>query len=438
VSVTPPPFVKTAKQQEATVLQSRHQHTMLFGGSRSGKTAINLRNTIIRATKARSRHLVARFRFNHLKQSIIYDTLPKVMKLAFPGLTYDLNKSDWFVSLPNGSEVWFGGLDDAQRVEKVLGNEYSTIFLNECTQISWEARNMVMSRLAENSGLNLRAFYDCNPASIKHWTYTLFELKASPDGERIKNPEAYASLKMNPTDNMANLPEEYLKILESLPVRQRERFLYGNFQQDIDGALWNALIVEQAKARGPAELKKKILAVDPAITNRANSDTTGIILCGLDANNHGAVLGDYSIKASPQAWAQRIVNIYRQHQCAYVVVETNQGGDMARTIIHSIDNTVPVREVRASVGKFARAEPIAALYEQGRIWHDDLPRDAQNNLLDLEAELCEYVPVNSAKSPDRLDAMVWGMTDLMLNAQGDTGLALPISTGQGFFQHGAL
>ena len=386
----------------------------------SGKTAINIRNTIIRATKTKSRHLVARFRFNHIKQSIIYDTMPKVMKLAFPTLRYELNKSDWFIKLPNDSEIWFGGLDDAQRVEKVLGNEYSTIFLNECTQISWDARNMVMSRLAENSGLTLRAFYDCNPASIKHWTYTVFEKGMTPDGERIKNFETYARMKMNPTDNMANLPDEYLKILESLPLRQRERFLFGNYQNDIDGALWNALMVEQSKSRGPVELKKKILAVDPAITNREDSDTTGIVLCGLDINNNAGVLADYSIKASPQAWAQRVVNAYRDNQCAYVVVEVNQGGDMARTIIHSIDRSVPIKEVRASVGKFARAEPVAALYDQGKVWHLDTPSDKPYNLLDLETELCEYVPLNSAKSPDRLDASVYAITDLMLGAHATT------------------
>ena len=417
---TPPQFVKTARQEAATALQAAHQHTMLYGGSRSGKTSLNVRNVIIRAHKHKSRHLIARFRFNHVKQSVIYDTFPKVMKLAFPDLKYDLNKSDWFATLPNGSEIWFGGLDDAQRVEKVLGNEYSTIFMNECTQISWDARNTVMSRLAENSGLALRAFYDCNPASTKHWTYTVFKQGLTPDGERIANADAYANIHMNPLDNIANLPSEYIALLESLPARQRKRFLDGEFQADIEGALWNAMMIEQAKARGPAEIKKRIIAIDPAITHREDSDTTGIVLCGQDVNNNAGVLADYSIKASPQTWAQRAVNAYHEHNCAYIVVEVNQGGDMARTILNSIDRTIPIREVRAAVGKFARAEPVAALYEQGKVWHADTTRDMQHNLLDLETELCEYVPTNSTKSPDRLDAMVWGLTDLMLGAQGNT------------------
>src|SRR5690242_16680787 len=101
---------------------------MLFGGSRSGKTFLTVRNVMMRAIKAPgSRHLIARFRFNHVKASIILDTFPKVMKLCFPQVTYNLNKSDWYVTLPNGSEIWFAGLDDKERTEKILGLEFVTI-----------------------------------------------------------------------------------------------------------------------------------------------------------------------------------------------------------------------------------------------------------------------------------------------------------------------
>lgn len=401
------PFIKTPKQCEATELQSSFGHVMLYGGSRSGKTAITIRNIIIRATKKKSRHLIGRFRFNHVKQSIVYDTLPKVMELAFPDLPYTLNKSDWYVTLPNGSEIWFGGFDDKERVDKILGNEYSTIFLNECTQISWDTRNTVMSRLAENSGLRLLAIYDCNPTSRKHWTYTVFKQGESPEGEKIAGIEKYTSLKMNPADNMQNLPEEYLGLLKSLPERQRKRFLEGEFQDDIEGALWNALMIEQAKAMPERGLKKTVIAVDPAVTNNEDSDLTGIVVCSLDENNEGVVHEDYSLKASPNTWVQRVINAYYKHDAAYVVVEVNQGGDMVETMIKNIDRKIKVVKVRASKGKFARAEPVAALYEQGKVRHE-------KSLPDLETEMCEYVPMNSKKSPDRLDALVWGLTDLML------------------------
>ena len=127
-------FDLTPKQQEANaLLASDAQHVMLLGGSRSGKTFLLVRGICMRAIKAaKSRHAVLRFRFNHVKQSIVLDTFPKVMGLCFPQVKYELNKSDWYATLPNDSEIWFGGLDDKERSEKVLGNEYATVLLNEC------------------------------------------------------------------------------------------------------------------------------------------------------------------------------------------------------------------------------------------------------------------------------------------------------------------
>lgn len=401
-------FIKTPRQIEATKLHGEKTHVMLYGGSRSGKTAIDIRNIAARALIKPSRHLIGRLRFNHVKQSIGMDTFPKVMSLAFPNVRYKLNKSDWFVEFENGSEIWFGGFDDKDRVDKILGNEYSTIKLNECTQIDWDTRNTIMSRLAENSGLPLLAMYDCNPTSRKHWSYTVFKEGKTPDGEIIKNHHRYACLQMNPKDNMDNLPQEYIDLLESLPARQRKRFLDGEFQDDIEGALWNILLIEQAKAVPVKELKKTVIAIDPAVTNNENSDLTGIIACGLDIDNHGVVIADYSGKFSPNDWAQRAVNAYHKHEAAYIVAEVNQGGDMVEAMIHNIDKTIVVKKVRASKGKFARAEPVAACYERGEVRHCE-------GLDELETEQCEYVPLNSKKSPDRLDAVVWGLTDLIVS-----------------------
>ena len=132
-------FALTAKQDEARDLfGSEAMYYLLYGGARSTKTFTLIRLVIVRALAAPgSRHAVLRFRFNHVKLSVILDTFPKVMELCFPDMTYVLSKSDWYVTFPNGSEIWFGGLDDKERTEKILGNEYATIFLNECSQI-WQ------------------------------------------------------------------------------------------------------------------------------------------------------------------------------------------------------------------------------------------------------------------------------------------------------------
>ena len=142
----------TTKQDHANeLLAGTATHCMLFGGSRSGKTFLAVWAIVLRALIAPgSRHLIVRFRFNHVITSIWHDTFPKVMSICFPEVTYTPNKTSYFITLPGGSEIWFGGLDDKDRTEKILGQEYATIFFNECSQIPLSARNMAVTRLAQN------------------------------------------------------------------------------------------------------------------------------------------------------------------------------------------------------------------------------------------------------------------------------------------------
>ena len=178
---------------------------MLRGGSRSGKTFTLTTVCAIRALKAaETSHTILRAKFNHLKHSVIFDTFPRVMKLRFPEVPYELNKTDWFVQFPNKSRILFGGLDSGERVEKILGQEHSTIYLNECSQISYDARNKAVTRLAQRSKLALKALYDCNPPTVGHWTYRMFELGLEPkSGEALADFQArYASMMLNPDANM--------------------------------------------------------------------------------------------------------------------------------------------------------------------------------------------------------------------------------------------
>lgn len=236
-------FIKTEKQCEATRLMSGNErHVMLFGGGRAGKTAIIIRNIIIRASKEpNSRHGVFRKHFNALKTSILLDTFPKVMKLAFPDLPYKLNKTDYYVTLPNGSEIWFCGLDDEKRVEKVLGKEFSTLYFNECSEIDYFMLGPVYSRLAQKNRLKKKIYYDMNPPPKSHWTYWVFIKKINPrDSEPLKNPDDYCSMLMNPADNIENIDQEYLEFLNSLSEKEKNRFLLGLFSDDSDGQVYYA------------------------------------------------------------------------------------------------------------------------------------------------------------------------------------------------------
>lgn len=230
-------FNKTAKQVEAiNLLAGTAKNIMLFGGSRSGKTFIAVYAIIVRASKVKSRHIMLRLTFNSIKTSIWLDTLPKVISLCFPDLKPKWNKSDYYITLPNGSEIWVGGLDDDKRVEKILGKEYSTMYFNESSQLSYEAVQTAVTRLAEKNDLKKKIYFDCNPPTKKHWSYWLFIKKVNPDNsDQTVDGKNYTSLLMNPHDNLDNIDQDYLDMLKTLPDKQRQRFLEGKFVDGDDG-----------------------------------------------------------------------------------------------------------------------------------------------------------------------------------------------------------
>lgn len=413
-------FKLTVAQDKARdVLISDATHCCLGGGSRSGKTFLLLRMIIIRALKSPgSRHAVFRFRFNAIKASVIYDTLPKVFNLCFPGLwnPKSLNKTDWFYTLPNGSEIWFGGLDDKERTEKVLGNEYATIYLNETSQIPWASRVLVMSRLAQKTdNLKLKAYYDLNPAAKTHWVYRLFIEKKDPETKQpVARPFNYSYYKINPIDNIENLDPEYIHELDDLPEKARKRFKLGDFADDTDGALWTEELLAQNRVLGQEgtlpDWLRVIVAVDPSGCNGdpdTRSDEIGITVCALGTDGHGYLLEDLSGKYGPEKWGQIAVAAYERHKADRVVGEINFGGDMVRSVIHAVDSNVAYGEVHASRGKIARAEPISALYERKKIHH-------VGYFPEIEDQFCSMTQsgYQGLKSPDRADSAVWGFTEL--------------------------
>jgi len=409
-------FEKTAKQKEALELANKHRHTLIFGGSRSGKTTALIRNVFLRAVKAPSKHLLVRFRFNHARTSLGHETVPKVLSLCFPGLQVNYNGTDHFWEVPTAdgqmSQVWLGGIDDKERSEKILGHEYSTIYANECSQIAFEPITLLWTRLAENSGLEQRFYYDCNPTGTNHWTNLVFNKGLLPDG--TPHELDTASIRINPRDNLDNLSPEYVKSLEALPKRQRQRFLDGLYLQDVDGALWTDEMLNKAKAKQAdlLNLRKTVIAVDPSVTNNPGSDECGIIVCSLGADKSGVIHEDLSGKVSTKTWAQRVAKAYRDYNANYVVAEANNGGDLVIDAIRNIDPNIKVEKVNARVGKFARAEPVSMLYEQDKVAH-------LKTLPDLESELTETIFNDQLRaSPNRLDALVWGLTYLMIGKSG--------------------
>jgi phage terminase large subunit len=244
-------YTLTAKQQEAVKLISEHKEILLEGGSRSGKTFIAVMACLTRAIKYDgSRHLIARYRFNHAKQSIWYGTLPEVAALM--GISYKENKADWFIELSNGSQIWLGGLDDKERTEKILGNEYATIYLNEASQMAYSTYQIVKTRLNPNKGVPAKLIIDYNPPSRRHWGYVLFHAGNDPlTQEPLKHKSLMGYMRMNPRDNVDNLSDGYIETLESLSERERTRFLDGEYL-DPQGSIYHrfneAMILDKAPA----------------------------------------------------------------------------------------------------------------------------------------------------------------------------------------------
>ena len=331
--------------------------------------------------------------------------------LAFPGLKFKESRQDQFVRLPNHSEIWFAGVDGEERVDKILGKEFATIYFNECSEIGYEAVNTVLTRLAQRTALRNRAYFDCNPAGKSHWSYKLFVEKRDPvSGLALPFPQNYASMQLNPAENRENLPEGYLEeTLAGLSERQRLRFLEGRWLDDFAGALWTQEMIERDRVEAPPEeFERIIIGVDPAVSSGRDADETGIVTVARGRNRHFYVLSDASMTGRPTEWAGRAVAEYHRFHADRIAGEVNNGGDLIETVLRSIDADVSFRAVRAMRGKIERAEPVAALYEQRRVHH-------LGRFPELEEQMTTFRP-ESGDSPDRLDALVWAVTMLMENS----------------------
>lgn len=418
-------FTLTPIQEEANrLLGGRARHIFLRGGSRSGKTFILIRALVVRALRVpNSRHGVFRFRQIALRASIMQDSFPKVMQCCFPGIAYKWDLQSNRVVFANGSSILFGGLDDSGRTEKILGLEFATIYLNEASQISYGARNMLLTRLAQRCALMPREYIDANPPATDHWLYALFERGVEPrSGIGHADPGLYAAMVMNPADNRANLSDVYIEQLETLPERERRRFLLGEYQTVIEGALWrldmfrrNETITDQTREGVLTQMRRVVVAIDPSGASGPTdlgADEIGIIVAAVDRDGVGHVLADCSLRDTPMVWARQAIQAASLWQADRIVAERNFGGALVEATLRSVDVGASLRMVTASRGKAARAEPVAALYEQGRVVH-------HGRFNELETQLCLFSTrgFGGNASPDRADALIWALTDLMIDPQ---------------------
>lgn len=241
----------------------------------------------------------------------------------------------------------------------------------------------------------------------------------------LKNPKTTVTYGST-FDNSANLASTYLEAVKSQyeGTRLGRQELYAEILDEASGALWNRGLLStcEIEVDDPLEfsqtLARVVVSVDPAVSANSESDMTGIIVAGQDVNGICYILKDATDRFTPEGWAARAIELYHEYGADRIVAERNQGGEMVRYTFKTVDETIPIKLVHASRGKFARAEPVSALYERGRVKH-------VKGLDALEDQMVQWEPLGSIGSPDRLDAMVWAVTELALKgiARPDLNLA---------------
>lgn len=219
-------------------------------------------------------------------------------------------------------------------------------------------------------------------------------------------------------DNRSNLPGAFMRqiLARYEGTRLGRQELHAEVLTDTPGALWTLGLIEQHRVREHPDLTRIVVAVDPAASSGEDADETGIIVAGLGVDGHGYILADGSTRDTPAGWARQAIAYYHRYSADVIVAEANQGGEMVRHVLATVDPSAHVRLVHASRGKHTRAEPVSSLYEKGIIHHV-----GAHSM--LEDQMCAWVPGQTAKSPDRMDAMVWACTELLVSGQQELSFA---------------
>ena len=288
----------------------------------------------------------------------------------------------------------------AHQPEKLRGPQFDGVWIDEFAKFRAPEKLWEQLQFSLRLGPQPRVVITTTPRPVpllQQWMHQL--------------PADFVLTRGNTFENAAHLSPSFIEQMEIhyKDTRLGQQELWGEMLSATEGALWKHAYFDDRRWTTLPPLTRIVIALDPAVTASETSDETGIIVAGLGADSHAYILEDLSGRFSPAAWAQIAVEAYHRWKADRIVAETNKGGDLVEKIIRNVDPTVSYQGVHASRGKITRAEPVAALYEQGKIFH------AHRGLEQLETQLCTYTGQTSTKSPDRLDALVWALTALMVN-----------------------
>jgi phage terminase large subunit-like protein len=390
------------------------RYVLVTGGRAAGKSfAVGL-CMAMRLREPGHRILFTRYTLTSAKDSIIPEFLQKIDLLQCED-EFEATQAS-VDNLASGSGILFRGIKTSS------GNQ--TAKLKSLQGINaWvvdEADEMPDEQTFDTIDLSVRdrrrknlIVLVLNPCHKAHWIYQRFFKGRLPDGADVP-PEfngvvdgvtyIHATYEDNP-----HLEADYLELANKAKAANLQKYLRvwrGHWMDRADGALWTWDMIDKHRCRGtPPQFRRVVVAVDPAVTANADSDDTGIVGAGLGIDGHYYLLSDLTRRASPLEWANVAIAEYRARQADRIVGEVNNGGDLVEANLRTVDAQIPYTAVRASRGKIVRAEPIAALYEQGLVHH-------VGTFAQLETELMTYTGKANEASPNRMDAMVWALTEL--------------------------
>jgi predicted phage terminase large subunit-like protein len=323
-----------------------------------------------------------------------------LLAIAPPGFRPDYEPSKRRLTWPNGAIATAYSADEPERLR---GPQHDAAWCDELAAWRYpEAWDMLMFGL--RLGGDPRCVVTTTPKPVR----LVRELMARVGRDVVLT-------RGSTFENRSNLAAAFLDRIAARyeGTRLGRQELWAELLEDVPGALWTRECVERARIAAAPDLARIVVAIDPAVTSGEAADETGIIVAGRGADGHAYVIDDLSGRFAPHDWALCAIAAYRRHKADRIVAEVNNGGDMVEATLRVIDAGASYKAVRASRGKLTRAEPVAALYEQGRVHH-------VRAFPALEDQLCAFTPdfdrQKAGYSPDRLDALVWALSELMLAA----------------------
>jgi phage terminase large subunit-like protein len=335
--------------------------------------------------------------------SIIPEFIDKI-ELMNKEADFEITQSE-IINKQTGSKILFKGIKTSQgtataNLKSIAG--VTTFVLDESEEQQDEETfdRIDLSIRAKNKPN--RVILVMNPSYKSHWIY----------GRFVKNPTDNCTyIHTTYLDNLRNLSQSFIDQAERVKqenLHRYEHLFLGKWLDDAEGLLWSRPLLEKSKIVAKPILDRIVVAIDPATTANLDSDETGIVVLGKDSNGKGYVLEDLSGKYSPNEWAKVASQAFTNWDADCIVAEKNQGGDMVESVLRSQNATARIKLVTATKGKYVRAEPVYSLYEQSRIFH-------VGSFPILEKQMITFDP-DKGKSPDRVDALVWGFTELMLTS----------------------